>query len=104
MTFLAVLLGLMMPMAAQQQQGGVDVGHDQTLREPRTDSVENNSVNRALARQPGETAEFARVPGDAATPRREWKTGDERGKPPEGRRKKHKRHGHKKHEAPRRTP
>ena len=103
MSFLAVLLGLMMmPMAAQQ--GGVDLGHDQTTHMPRTDSVENNAANRAMARQPDENARFDAEPGDTATPRRDWKTGDKRGQQPEGRRKKHKRHAHRKHRSPRRTP
>src|SRR3954452_24952117 len=102
MTIVAALLGLMLPLATPAQEG-VDLGHDQTLREPRRDGADNNSVNRAIERQPGEDAQFARIPGDRATPRSEWKTGDRRGDPPEGRRKHAKRH-HKKHRAPRKTP
>jgi hypothetical protein len=101
-TFLGVLLGLMLPMAAPAQEG-VDLGRDQTVREPRTDGASNNSVNRAISRQPGEDQEFARVPGDRATPRSEWKTGDQRGQP-EGRRSKHKHtKNKKKRPSPRKT-
>lgn len=56
---------------------------------PREDSpTSNNSANRAMAAPPTEADALARVPGQAATPRKEWKTGDSRGKTP-----RQKRHG-----------
>ena len=102
-TIFGALLGLMLPMAAPAQQQGVDLGRDQTMREPRTDGASNNSVNRAAVSQPNEDQQFSRLPGDRATPKSEWKTGDKRGQPPEARRKKSKRHPKKK-TSPRRTP
>lgn len=102
-TLFGVLLALMLPLAAPAQEG-VDLGRDQTVREPRTDGASNNSVNRAAVRQPNEDQEFARMPGDRATPRSEWKTGDSRGKPAEGRRSKHKHSKNKKRKrSPRKT-
>jgi hypothetical protein len=102
-TILGALLGLMLPMAAPAQQG-VDLGRDQTMREPRTDGASNNSVNRAVVSQPNEDQQFARLPGDKATPKSEWKTGDQRKDPPQARRKKAKRHHQKKKTSPRKTP
>lgn len=101
-TILGALLALMMPMAAPAQQG-VDLGHDQTMREPRTDGASNNRVNRAAARQPNEDQQFARLPGDTATPKSEWKTGDKRGDPPQARRHKTKHHHQMKKTSPRKT-
>jgi hypothetical protein len=101
-TILGALLGLMLPMAAPAQQG-VDLGRDQTMREPRTDGASNNSVNRAVVSQPNEDQQFARLPGDKATPKSQWKTGDQRKDAPQARHKKNKRH-QKKKTSPRKTP
>jgi hypothetical protein len=61
-----------------------DPPHDQS-------STKNNAANRAAAAPPTEAEQMAQVPGDRATPKSEWRTGDSRGKPQAKRSKKRKR-------------
>ena len=42
--------------------------------------AENNSANREAAQPPTQSEQMAKVPGGRATPRKEWKSGDSRGK------------------------
>lgn len=44
-------------------------------------STLNNSANRAASEGESETQRFEQVPGGRATPKKEWKKGDRRGKP-----------------------
>jgi hypothetical protein len=50
----------------------------------------NNAANRAAAQPPSQEQEMAQVPGGKATPKREWKSGDLRGKRKAKQRKKQK--------------
>jgi hypothetical protein len=93
-TLLGALLGLMVPLATPTQDA-VNQG-----RPPPSDNANNNSVNRALSQPPSEDAQFARVPGGTATPPKDWKTGDKRGQPAEGKRKRR----HRKHQPKRSSP
>jgi hypothetical protein len=54
-------------------------------------TTQNNTANREAAKPPTEAQEMAKVPGDRATPRSEWKSGDSRGKPQARKAKKHRR-------------
>ena len=52
----------------------------------------NNGAIRDSERPATADEKFEQLPGGSATPRGQWRTGDERGKPPQARRKHHKRH------------
>ena len=88
-TFLAACL--IAGAALAQSQG--DAAQDKS-------STRTNDQNRAASAPKSEREQFEEVPGGPATPKSQWRTGDERGKPQARRHKARKAKAKKKTPAP----